>query len=194
MLNTKATPAFISKTKPDAVILAIGASPGQPKIPGIDKAIHALDVYRNYGKVGKKVIMIGGGLRGCETALHLADKGHDVTIVEMMDKLAFTVGGMKLAATLHQIGKRCNIDVRTGTKCLEVTPRSVKVKEGSGKSEVIKCDTIVYSMAMNAKKTETEKLRAAAGKAVVFEAGDCVRGASVYDAVSEGFMAAMKIV
>jgi len=46
---------------------------------------------------------------------------------------------------------------------------------------------------MNARRTETEQLRAAAGGTTVFEVGDCVRGAKVYEAVSEGFMAAMKV-
>jgi NADPH-dependent 2,4-dienoyl-CoA reductase/sulfur reductase-like enzyme len=136
--------------------------------------------------------MIGGGLRGCETAIYLADKGHDVIIVETMDRLLSTTGGSPLEATRDQINKRCNIVARTGTRCVEITPQGVKV-EKDGKSEIIKCDTVVHSLAMNAKKSEVERLRGGAGKAIVFEVGDCVRGANVFEAVNEGFMAAMKI-
>lgn len=196
-LNTEATPVLLAKSKADAVILAIGASPNQPSIPGIGAAIHALETYNAYGKVGKKVVLIGGNKRGCETAIYLADKGHDVIVVEMQDRLVPEIAGgtgfsMDLAATLDQINKRCNIVSKIGTRCVEITPQSVKV-ETQGKSEVINCDTIVYSMGMRAKRPEVEKLRAAAAKAIVFEVGDCIRGATVYEAVNEGFMAAMKI-
>jgi len=191
--NTEATPDLISGFGGDAVILAIGASPGRPNIPGIDNAIHSSESYNSYGKVGKKVVVIGGGLRGCETAINLADKECEVTIVEMLDSLAYPAGGMVLDATMYQLKKRCNIDARTSTKCTEITPQGVKIEDGSGKSEVIECDTVVYSHTMNAKRPEVERLHAAAGKATVFEVGDCVRGANVYEAVSEGFMAAMKI-
>ncbi|OGO24956.1 MAG: hypothetical protein A2144_08855, partial [Chloroflexi bacterium RBG_16_50_9] len=194
MLNTEATPEFLAKLRPDAVILAIGASPCLPVITGAGTAMHALDVYRDDSRVGKKVVMVGGGLAGCETALHLADKGHEVTIVEMQNRLAPEAYGLALTATIRQIEKASNIVVKTGMKCIEISDKGVKVENSSGKEEVIKGDTIVYSLGMNARRSETERLRAAAGKATVFEAGDCVRGANVYEAVTEGLMAAMKVI
>jgi NADPH-dependent 2,4-dienoyl-CoA reductase/sulfur reductase-like enzyme len=193
-LNTEATPEFLAKFKPDAVILAIGASPALPPIPGIGTAIHALEVYKSGCKVGKKVVMVGGGLAGCETALHLADKGHEVTIVEMLERLAPEATGGALMATMREIENRKNIVVKTGMKCVEITPQTVKVEDAAGKVAVIQGDTIVYSLGMNARRAETERLRAAAGKATVFEVGDCVRGAKVFEAISEGFMAAMKVI
>jgi pyruvate/2-oxoglutarate dehydrogenase complex dihydrolipoamide dehydrogenase (E3) component len=193
-LNTEATPEFVTKFKPDAVILAIGASPALPPIPGIGTAVHALEVYKSGSKVGKKVVMVGGGLSGCETALNLAAKGHEVTIVEMLERLAPEATGTVLTATMHEIEKRKNIVVKTGMKCVEITPQTVKVEDAAGKVEVIQGDTIVHSLGMNARRAETERLRAAAGKATVFEAGDCVRGAKVFEAISEGCMAAMKVI
>jgi 2,4-dienoyl-CoA reductase-like NADH-dependent reductase (Old Yellow Enzyme family)/thioredoxin reductase len=197
LLNTEASPVFLAEFKPDAAILAIGASPALPPIPGIDNAMHALEVYKSDCKVGKKVIVLGGGLAGCETALHLADTGHEVTIVEMQDKLAPEAHGMALTATIRQIEKRNSIVVKTGMKCIEcieITAQGVKAENASGAVEVIQGDTIVHSLGMNAKRTEVERLRAAAGKATVFEIGDCVRGAKVFEAVQEGHMAAMKVI
>jgi pyruvate/2-oxoglutarate dehydrogenase complex dihydrolipoamide dehydrogenase (E3) component len=192
-LNTEATPELIADSKPDAVILAIGASPCMPATPGLDTAMHVLDVYKDDSRIGKKVVIVGGGLSGCETALHLADKGHEVTIVEMLENLATEATGMALTATILQIEKR-DITVKTGAKCIEITPKGVKVENASGETEVIECDTVVHSLGMEAKRAETESLRAAAGDASVFEVGDCVRGAKVYEAISEGFMAAMEVI
>ena len=192
-LNKEATPDLVSMAKADAVILAIGASPNRPNIPGIENAIHAIETYTSYGKVGKRVVMIGGGMRGCETAINLVDKGHDVTIVEMLKDLAYPTGGYPLDATLDQIQQRCRLVAKTETKCVEITPEGVKV-EKSGQSEFIKCDTVVYSHTMDPRRDEVGRLRAAAGKAAVYEVGDCVKGANVYEATSGGFDAAMKIV
>jgi NADPH-dependent 2,4-dienoyl-CoA reductase/sulfur reductase-like enzyme len=193
LLNTEATPEFISEFKPDAVILAIGASPHKPAIPGLHMAFHVLDVYGIDGKLGKKVIMVGGGLAGCETALYLADKGHEVTVVEMLSSLASGIGEMAQAATIHEMDKR-NIVVKKGMKCVEITAQGVKIENTSGQVEVIEGDAVVYSLGMEAKRAETELLRASSGEAIVFEVGDCIRGANVFEAVNEGFMAAMKVV
>jgi hypothetical protein len=129
-----------------------------------------------------------------ETAINLADNGHEVTIVEQLADLACPGAGYQLDATMDQIDKRCRLVIKTSTRCNEINPQSVTVEDASGKSEFIKCDTVVYSHTMDVKRPEEERLRAAAGKATVYEAGDCVRGANVYEAVSGGFDAAMKIV
>jgi NADPH-dependent 2,4-dienoyl-CoA reductase/sulfur reductase-like enzyme len=193
LLNTEATPEFIKKFNADAVILAIGAMPTVLPIPGIEKAISALDVYKKGSKIGKNVIMVGGGLAGCETGIYLADKGHNVTIVEMQKRLAPESFGLALTADVRQIEKRKNMMVKTGCRCVEISATSVKVKNVAGAEESLKGDTVVYSLGMSAKRPEVEKLRQAAGKAAVFEAGDCIRGAKVFDAGTEGFMAAMNI-
>jgi NADPH-dependent 2,4-dienoyl-CoA reductase/sulfur reductase-like enzyme len=193
LLNTEVTPEFITKFKPDALILAIGASPCTPDILGLEIAMPVLDIYKKDAKIGKNVVMVGGGLAGCESALHLAETGHNITIVEMLSTLASEIAGMPYDALIDQIKKRKNITVKTSTRCIEINPHSVKVESSSGNVEVIEGDTIVYSLGMNAKRVEIEKLRAAAGKATIFEVGDCVRGAKVFEATNEGFMAAMKI-
>jgi pyruvate/2-oxoglutarate dehydrogenase complex dihydrolipoamide dehydrogenase (E3) component len=165
-----------------------------PEIPGSNKAINVLDAYKIESKIKRKVLMVGGGLSGCETALHLADNGHEVVIIEMLDKIVSEAGGMILAATKDQIGKRENISIRTEAKCVEIYSKGIKVETGSGETEFIEGEIAVISMGMREKVTETESLRAAAGESIVFEIGDCVRSAKVYEAVSQGFMAAMKII
>lgn len=190
-LNTEVTPAVIKQIQPDAVILALGSSILKPSLPGIGNAIHALDVYENANRVGKRVVMVGGGLVGCETGLHLAKTGHTVTVIEMLERLADESFGMYREALLSEMEK-CKVSSKVQTKCLEITPRSVKVETHEGTLEFIQADTVVYALGM--KPNSTAELKFAAGKVPVYEVGDCVRAAKVVDAVNEGFLVAYKVI
>ena len=89
-LNTEVTEELIAQEKPDTLIVACGSEPVIPPIPGIEQPIvhHITDLYKKHISVGKKIVIIGGGLAGCEEGLELAWKGHEVSIVEMKDGLA----------------------------------------------------------------------------------------------------------
>ncbi len=189
-LNMEVTPAFIQKIKPESIILALGSSILRPNIPGVENALHALDVYYSANTIGQRVIMVGGGLVGCETALHLARTGHKVTVIEMLERLADESYGMYREALILEMEK-CKITGKVRTKCLEITPGGVKVETRDGKQEFIEADTIVYALGMQ--PNSTGKLRVAAGNIPVYEVGDCVQPAKVVDATREAFMAAMKI-
>ena len=79
-LNTEATPEFIKEFGADCVIIATGSVPSCPPIPGIEHAHQAMAVYDGTIEAGKKVVMIGGGLVGCETGLFLQKTGHEVRV------------------------------------------------------------------------------------------------------------------
>ena len=84
-LNTVLTGERLADIRPDEVILAIGSHPLQPPIPGLDGAnvVLAMDAYAPDARLGHKVVVLGGGLVGCETAVHLWKQGHEVELVEM---------------------------------------------------------------------------------------------------------------
>lgn len=84
-LNTEATKELLEKEAPDAVIIAAGSSPLVPPIPGIhgENVTIVNNYYLEKEKVGDEVVVLGGGLAGCEAAIHLAQEGKKVTIVEM---------------------------------------------------------------------------------------------------------------
>jgi 2,4-dienoyl-CoA reductase-like NADH-dependent reductase (Old Yellow Enzyme family)/thioredoxin reductase len=97
-LNTEATPELVMAENPDAIVVAVGASPAHPPIQGIDSpnVFNVLDVDSGRKKVSGKVVVCGGGLSGCESALALAMEGCDVTIVDIIPEDQFASGMSEL--------------------------------------------------------------------------------------------------
>ena len=80
-MNTEADASLIDHINPDAVIIAVGSHPLVPGIPGIDTAMNALDAYHSMDKIGKSVVLVGGGLVGCEVGLHLANARQEMLLL-----------------------------------------------------------------------------------------------------------------
>jgi 2,4-dienoyl-CoA reductase-like NADH-dependent reductase (Old Yellow Enzyme family)/thioredoxin reductase len=193
LVNTEVTAEFIDTFKPDAVILATGSSSIAPGVPGIGHAVDALTLYRNLNKVGKKVVVIGGGLVGCETGLHLAATGHEVTIVEMLERMAPETFSMPRAALLDEMDK-VGIRQILGNKCTEIRKNGVKVVSGKGEETLFEADTVCYSVGMKPDTETIASLRRAAGGIPVYEIGDCSTVGKVANATESAYRAAMEIV
>jgi 2,4-dienoyl-CoA reductase-like NADH-dependent reductase (Old Yellow Enzyme family)/thioredoxin reductase len=191
ILNKECTPADIKDFNADAIILAIGSSPIAPPIKGIENAMQALETYRDINKVGKKTVMVGGGLVGCETGLNLAEQGREVTVIEMAGAVAVDAYPPHRIALLDKMEGL--LTVKVNTKCTEITPKGVKAVDASGNGIFIEADTVVYALGMKANRAEAEALRAAAEGAEVFEIGDCVRAAKVFEAGREGYVAGLSV-
>jgi len=84
------TPALIHQLKPDVVIIATGSTPIIPDIPGVNnpRVVTAIDVLSGKITIGNKVIIIGGGIVGSETADYLSRLSVDVTLLEMLENIA----------------------------------------------------------------------------------------------------------
>jgi NADPH-dependent 2,4-dienoyl-CoA reductase/sulfur reductase-like enzyme len=132
-LNQKMDAAGIEKLSPDAVILATGAAELKLPIPGIDgaKVAAAIDVLLKKEPVAKKVVVIGGGLTGCELAAQLSAEGKAVTVVEMLPKIltgkkavSYNVNGL---TELMQAG---NATILTSTRLKGVNDHGV---QGAGR-------------------------------------------------------------
>ena len=89
VMHTEVTPAMVAEAKPDAVIVATGSNPLVLPIPGINDTgvIHAGDLLDGKASVGKKVLVVGGGMVGCEVADFLGELGHEVSVIELRDQL-----------------------------------------------------------------------------------------------------------
>ena len=92
--NTEATPELVMAENPDAIIVAIGAAPARPQIPGVKRpnVFNVLDVDSGRRKVSGRIVVCGGGLSGCESALALAMAGCEVTVVDKIPVADFASG------------------------------------------------------------------------------------------------------
>lgn len=189
-LNRTIMPEDIKSSDADVVILALGAKPVRPAIRGIDYAHHALDFYSGYLPAGKEILMIGGGLVGCETALDLAKKGYEVTVLEMGEKPAPDSYPMHQIGLLNEMEKM--IHIKCGLKCVEIAPGSVTCMNQEGKEVIFKGDDIIFALGMRADSENAEVLKAASGVPIV-QIGDCVKAGKIFEAGRSGWEAAMKI-
>ncbi len=136
----------ISQCQADEIIIATGAKANRIPVPGIDKGIQAIDFLLGKKKVGQNVVIIGGGLTGCEIAYELYLQGRKPTIVEMMNDLVVTPG-VCLANTsfLRDFFEANKVPVHLETKLKEVHDDGVTVVDGSGVEMKLAADSVILS-------------------------------------------------
>ncbi len=110
----------------DTVIVAVGSEPIIPPIPGAEDARPAVDVFGREAELGEKVVVVGGGQVGCETALHLARMGRDVVLLEMQSELAPDASPTWRETLVAEVAKiPGNLHVVLGACCTAITPGRV---------------------------------------------------------------------
>ena len=130
----------------DEVIVATGSTAINLPIKGIENSMEACD-YLGGQEVGNKVVIIGGGLSGCEIAYDLLLKGKEVSIVEMMDDLICGKGVcLANSSFLREMLVYKKADIRLNTKVKEINKGSVKVVSKDGKEDTISCDDVIVSV------------------------------------------------
>lgn len=190
-LNTEVTPEYAEAEDADVLIVAVGAQPIIPPIPGIDgkSVVVANDLSEPETKIGQRVVILGGGLVGCEAAIHLAQEGKEVTVVEMMDKVAPDANGRHRPILLDYLNRLAT--VKTGLRGLRVTDEGLVCADKDGEEILLLADTIVCSVGQRPNRAAAEALRDAAPE--VMEVGDCSSVGTVTQAGARAFFAARDI-
>ena len=192
-LKKEVTPEFVDELKPDAIVLATGADPTIPKIPGVEKSlvVKAGDVLLGKVKTGEKVVIIGGELVGCEVADFLLEKGKQVTVLRRGPQMAMNMEPltrMVLLQRLHSKGARLipNINYK------EITNKGVVILHQDGREELIEADTVVIAAGAIPNRDLVKKVM---GKTYdpPYEVGDCIKPRRIVDAIHEGARAARRI-
>lgn len=192
LMNTKADKALFEKLQPDIILAAVGARPSRPPIKGIENAMDAVTVFENMDKIGDSVVMIGGGLVGCEVAIHLAKNGHKVTVVEAQSRVAPESLGCSRNALMEELEK-CGIQQLLNTPCVEIKQNSVVVDKGSSLLEIT-ADSCVVSLGMKPNIDIVQEIQDIAGSIPVKAIGDCTAPGKIATAVRTGYDAAMAVI
>ena len=191
-LNTEASESLVEALQPDAILVATGAKPVVPKIPGIDaeNVMYATEAYYMPEKLGKKIVIVGGGLVGCEVGAHLANTGHEVEIVEMGDKLASEDNPFHHCGMMAYWADR-PIHGTTGTKVTKITPEGVCGEDKDGNEVFFEADTVLYCVGMRADTSVTEEMQKYCYDVVAI--GDCFKSGRIVDAVEMGYHSAIDL-
>ena len=136
----------ISELKADEIVIATGSTANRIPVPGVEKAVQAVDFLLGNASAGENVTIIGGGLTGCEIAYELFLQGKHPTIVEMQDDL-ITTPGICLANTsfLRDFFKANHVPVHLQTGVCEILDDGVVVKDSGGAKFKIAADTVILS-------------------------------------------------
>lgn len=183
LMETEATPELISEMDVDAAIVAVGAEQIVPPIPGIENATMAFDVFGNEDKLGKKVVIIGGGDIGCELSIHLSGLGHECSVVEMTH---FVAGNAELTERMSILEWMDQEKVTTylDTQAMEITASGVKIKNADGE-QFLDADSVIVSTGTRALTEVRDSFKDVAFD--VINIGDCKKASNMQNAVETGF-------
>ena len=190
-LNTEVTKEYAEKEAPDALIIAVGSEPLVPPIPGLDgeNVVVVNNYYLEKDKVGNEVVVMGGGLAGCECAIHLGQEGKTVRLVEMRDALAPDANVRHRPLLLAEIAKY--VDVRTSHRALRVTPEGVVCADKEGNEVLVPGKSVICALGQRSRSKVVEELRDCAPFVRII--GDAARVSTITNAVYWGYHAALDI-
>lgn len=191
-LGETVTAEYIERLQPDHVIAAIGAEAVVPKIKGMEQVqvTSMLDVFSQARQWGNKIVVVGGGLAGCDAAVFLARKGHEVTIVHSRQEVAQKANWMNKVDLVNEL-KKWNIRCFTEQRCTEIGDGFVRISGKNGQIQELAADDVVLATGMKARRKQTDELWN--GRTGFVAVGDCVRAGNIDQAVHEAFFAAMAI-
>ncbi len=191
-LNTTVTKEYADNENVDALIIAVGSQALVPPIPGLDgdNVVVVNNYYLEKDKIADSVVVLGGGLAGCETAIHLAQEGKTVHLVEMRPELAPDSNIRHRPILLSEIEKN-NINVHTEHKGLRVTEEGVICRDTNGREHLIPGNSIICALGQKPRREIVDQLIDCAP--YVAQIGDCVKASTITTAVYQGHHAALDV-
>lgn len=192
-LNTEVTEESIADEKPDAVVIATGAKPFNPPIKGIDldKVVMAEEVLLGHKDIADgPCVVCGGGEVGGETAHFVAERNHDVTIIEMQDDILNDM--MPFTKTcLEEMLDQAKVNVLTGCKVSEITEEGVSFVDAQGEEKTIKADSVISAFGYKAYNPLEEIAKKYSKE--VYIAGGAIKAGNAITATKEGYDIGMKL-
>lgn len=188
-LQTELTKEILQEEQPDVLAIAIGSSHFIPPVPGLKQyGITAHDVLLGNHDTGKRVVVIGGGLVGAETAEFLAMQGKDVTILEMMPEIAKEAAANPRKLLLRNL-KKNQVAIYTAAKVLEVQSNQVLFEKDTEPHKLAQVDTIVLATGVQSETLNPAILEAYQGNVLYIGDAEGVKNGlyNLQDAVEKAY-------
>lgn len=190
-LNTEVTPDYVTSESPDALIIAVGSTPLVPPIPGLTgpNVVIVNNYYKEKDKVTEDVVVFGGGLAGCECAIHLGMEGKRVHLVEMRDILAPDANVRHRPLMLKELDKY--VTVHTGYRGLEVRTDGILCETHTGEQVLVPGTSVICALGQRSRTDMVDALQDTAPFVRVI--GDASRVSTITNAVYWGYHASLDI-
>ncbi len=211
-LGKEADLSTVDAIKPDVVFLASGGTSTVPKVPGIDRpnVVNGADLHRQlkfylrffkpetlrkmtkfYMPMGKRVIVIGGAIQGCELAEFLTKRGRKVTVVETSDKLGEGMVDVMMDYLFIWFRKK-GVSLIPGVRqYVEITEKGLTLITKEGEKKTIEADSIVTALPLTPNNELLERLKERVRE--VYPIGDCREPLLIADAIGTGLRTAREI-
>jgi pyruvate/2-oxoglutarate dehydrogenase complex dihydrolipoamide dehydrogenase (E3) component len=197
--------AAIIAAKPDVVIVAGGGNPTLPDVPGLDgkNVIKSSDLYgmlrfylRIFGPktlrdltkywmpVGKRAVIIGGAIQGCQLGEFLVKRGRKVTIVETEPELGKWMYPERKTRLFYWFDKK-GVERLAGVKLVEITDKGLSLITSEGEPRLIEAESVICALPFSADKALAEALQGKVPE--VYTIGDCDEPGLIRDATAAGW-------
>jgi NADPH-dependent 2,4-dienoyl-CoA reductase/sulfur reductase-like enzyme len=193
-LSTPATADTVKEEHPDVILIAIGAKPIIPDVPGVDNehVFFASDVNAGNVRAGENVIVVGAGMTGCEAALQIAAEGKTVKIIDMIDQSQIAQDAKAMnRLTLLDMLKQKGIDVITEVKLEKVMDDCILVAGKNWSRFEISCDTVILATGYKPQIHETDLYYGLTPD--LYFIGDCLKPRNLKAAIHDAFNIAAEI-
>ena len=183
--GTDVTPAYVEHENPDALIIATGSRPIVPRIPGIDgtNVVIVNNYYLEKNRITDEVVVIGGGLAGCECAIHLGQQKKKVRLIEMKPLLATDANVRHRPLLLQEIEKY--VEVYASHKAVRITADGVMCLDQNGNEVLIRGTSVICALGQRATTDIADRLRGTAPFVRVI--GDAFKVSTITNAVYMGY-------
>jgi 2,4-dienoyl-CoA reductase (NADPH2) len=204
-LGREVNRSLVEEVKPDVLVIAAGGTHDIPEIPGIDgrNVLTSQDLHRQlksyvrffgpkllrwltkfWMPVGKKVVIVGGNIQGCQTAEFLTKRGRKVTIVDTAEKIGDGLLETFVKPHLLDWLDEKGVAMMSGVKYEEITEKGLTITTKEGIRQTIEADTALTTLPL---LPNTELLKSLEGSAPeVYAIGDCAEPRLIVNAIADG--------
>jgi pyruvate/2-oxoglutarate dehydrogenase complex dihydrolipoamide dehydrogenase (E3) component len=189
-LGQEATIENVLAENPDTVIIATGASPIIPQISGLMEALTGEDILTERKKIGKRVLIIGGGMVGLECAEFLTGKNHDIVVVELLEDIARDMEPITKKLAIKQLNSS-NVKILTDTKITRFEGNKTFIEVDEKEELLGEFDSVIVAVGTKSIDDLANPLRDRGLEVKVI--GDARKPGQIYNAVKDGFEVASEI-